>query len=292
MILTTKNLTQKYGDHVAVSDMNLNIAQGSLTALLGPNGAGKSTTMRMLIGLTKPSSGSVTYQAGTKIGVVFQQSVLDAELTVRENLEIRAKQYRHVPANQVNSLIQSLGLKNFENQFYGTLSGGQKRRVDIARALINDPDVLFLDEPTTALDIQTRMAIWDLLHHLQVDRQLTIILTTHYLEEADHADQVYVVDHGTTIASGSARQIKDQYTANRLILAIEPNQQQQSLLTAIQNAGLNGTPTAETEIVVSPIDAQAAIPLLNQMKDQIVDFEYLAGTMDDAFVALTGKEIR
>lgn len=135
MILKTINLTQKYGDHTAVDGINMDIEKGSLTAVLGPNGAGKSTTMRMLTGIRKPSSGDIIYAPNTTIGVVFQSSVLDNQLTVKENLMIRAKQYRQVGLKQVEILIHDLGLTQFAGQLYGTLSGGQKRRVDIARAL-------------------------------------------------------------------------------------------------------------------------------------------------------------
>ena len=167
MILQAKHLTKRYGDHMAVDDIQLEFEKGSFNAILGPNGAGKSTTISMLIGLKKPTKGQIRYAPNTKIGVVFQASVLDEMLTVRENLTIRAQQYKEIVASRVDDLIHQLGLTAFQKQLYGTLSGGQKRRVDIARALLSQPDILFLDEPTTGLDIQTRKAIWDLLSRLQ-----------------------------------------------------------------------------------------------------------------------------
>ena len=148
-MLETSNLTKVYGNQVAVNNLNVAIEAGSFTALLGPNGAGKSTTIQMLIGLLRPTSGQVRYRKNIKLGVVFQNSVLDDRLTVQENLEIRAKQYREVEKGAIGRLTQQLGLTSFVNQPYGTLSGGQKRRVDIARALLQNPDILFLDEPTT-----------------------------------------------------------------------------------------------------------------------------------------------
>jgi multidrug/hemolysin transport system ATP-binding protein len=269
MLLTAKNLTKTYGDHVAVNGINLTIEKGSLTAVLGPNGAGKSTTINMLTGLLAPTAGMVSYADETKIGVVFQNSVLDKALTVTENLRIRAKQYRDVPASRVAVLIEELGLTDFQNQPYGTLSGGQRRRVDIARALLNAPTILFLDEPTTGLDIQTRTAIWSLLHALQQSQQLTILLTTHYLDEADHADMVYIVDRGQVIAQGTAATIRTQYAQNVLTVT-----------------------TAAGEQVHHPQTAQAAMAFLTAHKQVILNFEYRAGTMDDAFMALTGKEMR
>ncbi|MCT4388742.1 ABC transporter ATP-binding protein [Leuconostoc pseudomesenteroides] len=288
MILKTINLTQKYGDHTAVDGINMDIEKGSLTAVLGPNGAGKSTTMRMLTGIRKPSSGDIIYAPNTTIGVVFQSSVLDNQLTVKENLMIRAKQYRQVGLKQVEILIHDLGLTQFSGQLYGTLSGGQKRRVDIARALLNNPDILFLDEPTTGLDIQTRLAIWQLLHDLQQTRQLTIVLTTHYLDEADHAQQVYVVDHGQIIASGSANQIKQRYASNQLTLFTPDARSLSEKLPDNSSSQVIN----EHEILIKTGNATEAITLITQYRSALTNFEYRLGTMDDAFVALTGKEMR
>lgn len=288
MILKTINLTQKYGDHTAVDGINMDIEKGSLTAVLGPNGAGKSTTMRMLTGIRKPSSGDIIYAPNTTIGVVFQSSVLDNQLTVKENLMIRAKQYRQVGLKQVEILIHDLGLTQFAGQLYGTLSGGQKRRVDIARALLNNPDILFLDEPTTGLDIQTRLAIWQLLHDLQQSRQLTIVLTTHYLDEADHAQQVYVVDHGQIIASGSANQIKQRYASNQLTLFTPDARSLSEKLPDNSSSQVIN----EHVILIKTGNATEAITLITQYRSALTNFEYRLGTMDDAFVALTGKEMR
>ena len=167
MILQAKNISKWYGNHLAVDNIQLQFKRGTFNAILGPNGAGKSTTISMLIGLKQPTKGEIIYEPGTKIGVVFQTSVLDEMLTVRENLAMRARQYKGLKPNRVSDLIGRLGLSAFQKQRYGTLSGGQKRRVDIARALLSQPDILFLDEPTTGLDIQTRKSIWDLLYQLQ-----------------------------------------------------------------------------------------------------------------------------
>ncbi len=291
MLLEAKGISQKYGDKVAVNQLSLSVQKGSLTALLGPNGAGKSTTMKMLIGLTKPTSGTVQYEQGTKIGVVFQNSVLDNELTVRENLESRANLYKGVNKARIAILITNLGLSGFANQRYGTLSGGQKRRVDIARALLNQPDILFLDEPTTALDIQTRMAIWHLLHQLQEQEGLTIVLTTHYLDEADHADKVYIVDHGQLIAKGSAEQIKKEHAKSRLIISLAP-EKRELLIRTLDSAGYAYQAEGNEHLVILGLGSQATIELLSKVSVIIRDFEYRLGTMDDAFVALTGKEMR
>lgn len=286
MLLEAKNLTKAFGSHVAVNGLNLQIARGSFTALLGPNGAGKSTTMNLLIGLTTPSLGRVNYAKQIKRGIVFQNSVLDDQLTVTENLQIRAKQYRHVDKTKVAAVSTELGLTAFTHQRYGTLSGGQKRRVDIARALLNDPDILFLDEPTTGLDIQTRTAIWDLLRHLQRTRQLTVVLTTHYLDEADAADSVYIIDHGSLVAAGTATAIKAQYAEDVLQVTSAHVDQLRAQLT------VEPTACEGDRLVFKLSSPQTALEILTTNRDLITTFEFRPGTMDDAFLALTGREMR
>ncbi len=288
MILQAKHLTKWYGDHMAVDDIQLEFEKGSFNAILGPNGAGKSTTISMLIGLKKPTKGQIRYAPNTKIGVVFQASVLDEMLTVRENLTIRAQQYKEIAASRVDDLIHQLGLTAFQKQLYGTLSGGQKRRVDIARALLSQPDILFLDEPTTGLDIQTRKVIWDLLSRLQKDEELTIILTTHYLDEADEADQIYIVDHGKVIAQGSATAIKSQYASNILKIRFKEMKDLEKLL----QTGMTVKEENELKYLFYPRTSLEAIEYLAKVREEIDSFEFRPGTMDDAFIALTGREVR
>ena len=288
MLVETKNLTKVYGDKVAVNSLNLEIEAGSFTAILGPNGAGKSTTIQMLIGLLQPTSGQITYAEQTKLGVVFQNSVLDANLTVVENLQIRAKQYKQVEARKIEQLIEQLGLTSFAKQRYGTLSGGQKRRVDIARALLNSPDLLFLDEPTTGLDIQTRESIWKLLKDLQQKEKMTVVLTTHYLNEADDADKIYIVDQGQVIAQGSADQIKERYARNVLRILTQDSED----LKAALPTSCEWEQGKENEFFFYPETTQEALTLLSQLGSYIEQFEFQPGTMDDAFMALTGREVR
>ena len=288
MILQTKNISKRYGNHLAVNNIHLQFEKGTFNAILGPNGAGKSTTISMLIGLKQPTQGDIIYEPGTKIGVVFQTSVLDEMLTVRENLTIRARQYKGLKPNRVSDLIDRLGLSAFQKQKYGTLSGGQKRRVDIARALLHGPDLLFLDEPTTGLDIQTRKSIWDLLYQLQREEGMTVVLTTHYLDEADEADQIYIVDHGKVIAQGSALDIKSQYATNILKIRFKERQQIESL----KSSGMSVEQQSQLEYVLRPESEREAIDYLVQVRDKLAHFEFRPGTMDDAFIALTGREVR
>lgn len=287
MILQAKGITKNYGDHTAVKDINLEFKKGSFNAILGPNGAGKSTTISMLIGLKRATNGQIIYAPNTRIGVVFQASVLDEKLTVKENLAIRAQQYKGIKGGRVEDLINQLGLTAFQKQLYGTLSGGQKRRVDIARALLANPDILFLDEPTTGLDIQTRKSIWDLLYRLQRDEGMTIILTTHYLDEADEADQLYIIDHGKVIAQGSATEIKSEYASNLLKICFKDKQVEKFLPQNMPVEKEN-----EFEYSLYPKSQLEAIDYLTQVREKIASFEFRPGTMDDAFIALTGREVR
>ena len=287
MILQVKGLTKNYGNHTAVKDINLEFKKGSFNAILGPNGAGKSTTISMLIGLKRATNGQIIYAPNTRIGVVFQASVLDEKLTVKENLAIRAQQYKGIKGGRVEDLINQLGLTAFQKQLYGTLSGGQKRRVDIARALLSNPDILFLDEPTTGLDIQTRKSIWDLLYRLQRDEGMTIILTTHYLDEADEADQLYIIDHGKVIAQGSAAEIKSEYASNLLKICFKDKQMEKFLPKNMPVEKEN-----EFEYSLYPKSQLEAIDYLTQVREKIASFEFRPGTMDDAFIALTGREVR
>ncbi|MGT2735816.1 ABC transporter ATP-binding protein [Streptococcus orisratti] len=283
MLIETKNLTKTYGEKTVVNQLNLEIPKGSLVAYLGTNGAGKSTTIKMLTGLLAPTSGKVILASDLKIGIVFQDSVLDEELTVRANLKNRAGLYQHIDKTWLNELVELTGLSGFLGQKYGTLSGGQRRRVDITRALLNKPDLLFLDEPTTGLDIQTRQMIWQLLYRLKKEQGLTIFLTTHYLEEAENAEVTYVIDHGKILAQGTAFDIVKEYAKSQLLLKVaDPTS-----LAALP------FPLKETEAgyLIEGVSSQEVIGLLGKYREAIADFEFKQGTINEAFIAITGKEI-
>lgn len=288
MKLTTTNLTKRYGQKTVVKNLNLEIPAQSLVAFLGNNGAGKSTTISMLIGLLKPTAGQINFldehnqPCQPKIGVVFQNSILDNELTVKENLYIRAMMQGKQSVANIGKVTEVLGLSNFLEQKYGSLSGGQKRRVDIARALLNDPDFLFLDEPTTGLDIQTRTVIWQLLNDLRQKNNLTIFLTTHYLEEAHDANLVYIVNQGAVIACGSAAEIIAANTENYLEIRT-------SHKFAFQ---ANCEKVGQDQYRIIDLPISAAIDFLAQNRAVIEQFEYHHGTLDDAFMNLTGKELQ
>lgn len=281
MLITTQNLTKKYGNKIAVNQLDLAIPQGALVAYLGTNGAGKSTTINMLVGLLKPTGGIISYAKDLKIGVVFQNSVLDDHLTVSENLQSRAAMYQGIDQDWIERLSKMMVLTKFLHQRYGTLSGGQKRRVDIARALLNHPNLLFLDEPTTGLDIQTRNVIWGLLRKLQYEQGLTIFLTTHYLEEASNAELIYILEEGKVLATGSAAQLKKQYARNSLLLTFKDN-------TVPEGAKL----VDHRRYEINGINYEQALTLLDHYRSSLENFEYRQGDLDDAFVNITGKEIQ
>lgn len=284
MLIETFNLTKKYGEKLALNKVNLKINRGQLVAYLGTNGAGKSTTINILIGLLKPTSGTITYAKDLKIGVVFQNSVLDDVLTVKDNLYLRARMYRTFSKEWLEKLIGLIGIRSFLNQKYGTLSGGQKRRADIARALIDHPDILFLDEPTTGLDLQTRIVIWDLLQKLQKEQGLTIFLTTHYLEEAENADQMYILENGNVLAEGSAEEIKEKYAPNRLLIRLKQGQTFSTNFKQISKS--------DNQIEIDGLNSNQVIDLLHKFEDKIDTFEYRKGSIDDAFIKIAGKELQ
>lgn len=294
-LLTAKSISKTYREKVAVNHIDLTVKEGQLIAFLGPNGAGKSTTINMLTGLIQTTSGEIRL-AGLdpkqkeyhhKIGVVFQNSVLDGQLTVQQNIQNRARMYKNIDLDFENQLIDDFGLTTILDQRYDTLSGGQRRRVDIARALVHQPDLLFLDEPSTGLDIQTRKVIWGTLEKLRETRGLTIILTTHYLEEAEEADFVYVIDHGEVIAHDTVKQLKEDYAQN--LLTIE-SENKDAVLAEIDSSW--SVVQEKGSLLIKVPNEHDAIDFLQRVEPMITHFEFRHGNMDDIFMALTGKEIR
>ena len=282
MLIRTKNLTKTFGDQLVIDHLNLELEEGMLLAYIGTNGAGKSTTMRMLTGLLAPTSGEIELAPDLKIGMVFQESVLDAELTVLDNLRSRSALYRNRDKDWMGKLIRLTGIATFLNQTYGTLSGGQRRRVDIVRALLNKPNLLFLDEPTTGLDIQTREAIWQLLRQLQAEENLTIFLTTHYLEEAENADMAYIIDHGKVLAKGSAKELKERYSKPYLLIETDN-------ITAFSDIDYKLLENGQLKMFVD--DSANALAILSDKRDVISDFDYMKANINDVFLSITGREM-
>jgi len=272
-------LTKRYADTVAVDDVSFSVPQGAVFAFLGTNGAGKSTTIACLTTVERPDAGRLLVgghdvttsgdAARRAIGVVFQDSLLDASLSVRENLTVRARPYiksRKGIVQRIDQLTNAMQLGEILDRRYGKLSGGQRRRVDIARAILHDPQVLFLDEPTTGLDPASRQSMWSTIRQLRDRTGLTIFLTTHYMEETEEADQVAIIDHGHLIAEGTPAQLRAQHSSSILTL----------------------TTVAGAELVHVDGAAQAR-RILIERGDSILDFEFRHGRMDDVFLSLTGR---
>lgn len=300
-IIQVSNLKKTYGKIQAVNNIDFYVEAGQLFAFLGPNGAGKSTTIDMICTLLKPDGGTVSindYQLGrddykikSSIGVVFQDSLLDPLLTVRENLSLRGSFYG-LSKKELNEAIEraavSTNVTDFLDRRYGKLSGGQRRRSDIARALINTPKILFLDEPTTGLDPQTRKSVWETIQKLQKEKGMTIFLTTHYMEEAASADYVTVIDHGEISAQGTPEYLKEKYSSDSLKMHTLHIKEIEKLLDQKQ---LDYTVKGEV-VTVKLNQTLDAVPIVQCCKDHLISFEVLSGTMDDAFIGITGREMR
>ena len=294
-------LIKDYPDIRAVDHLNLEVNEGEFFAFLGPNGAGKSTTINMCTTLLKPTDGTITingYKMGEddevirkSIGVVFQYSFLDDYLTVKENMRIRASFYNLSKAEFItkyDELNELLSLDEIANKRYGNCSGGQKRRADIARALINSPKLLFLDEPTTGLDPQTRKRVWDVIKRLNRDLKMTIFLTTHYMEEAEKADRVAIIDHGKLVACDRPSQLKQTYTYG--IVKIVPIDVDVCLEMLKKTDYVVKQRQDRLHIISN--STQDSFEILEFLKSQIKSFEVVEGNMDDVFLAITGREIR
>lgn len=302
-IIEVNDLKKSYGKVQAVKGLSFYVEQGKLFAFLGPNGAGKSTTIDIITTFLQKDSGTVTIDGMTLgkdddgirriIGAVFQDNMLDELLTVRENIMMRGSLYGlrgEKLKSAVEKAMAAAEVDDFRNRKYGKLSGGQRRRADIARALVNTPKILFLDEPTTGLDPQTRKTVWETIRKLQSETGMTVFLTTHYMEEAAEADYVVVIDNGEISARGTPSQLKEKYAGDFLKL-VPKKESYDKVLSSLKEDNLTLTESAGT-IKVSISRTMDALPLIERYKNDIESLEVLNGTMDDAFIAITGKEIR
>lgn len=300
-MIEVSGLRKNYGKVNAVDDISFYVEKGKLFSFLGPNGAGKSTTIDILCTLLDFNGGECMIggydlrRESQKIrqitGVVFQDHVLDDLLTVGENMTVRAGLYtsdKTTIKNAVYEAIQATELSEIIGRPYGKLSGGQRRRADIARALVQKPEILFLDEPTTGLDPQTRKSIWDTIKRLQSNNGMTVFLTTHYMEEAAESDYVIVIDRGVIAAKGTPAELKTRYSSDTIKLFPSDEARLRQVLTESQNdfTAIFG------EFIVKLPDTMAAIPILERCKAYISGFQVLQGTMDDAFIGITGKGLR
>lgn len=295
-IIRIDHLQKHFGDVHAVRDLSFRVTRGELFAFLGVNGAGKSTTINILCGQLPRDGGQVEICGMTpeahpneirqRLGVVFQSSVLDPVLTVRENLECRAALYGirgQAFRRRLETLTALLDFEDLLRRPVGKLSGGQRRRIDIARALIHEPEILVLDEPTTGLDPQTRQLLWHIVEELRREHHLTVFLTTHYMEEAAGADHVIILDHGQVAAEGTPLSLKNAYTGDFVSLYHVEE-------AAVKALGAPYVPLADGFRLSVP-DTAAATALIVQHPDLFRDYEITKGNMDDVFLAVTGRNL-
>jgi len=299
--IEVKNFTKKFGSFTAVDNISFNVEQGTIFAFLGPNGAGKSTTINTLCTIHDKTYGELRINGNdvstqkdkvrSDIGIVFQESTLDGKLTIEENLKLHCDFYnvpRFEVKERIDFVLELVDIMDWKKAPVDSLSGGMKRRVEIARGLVHFPKVLFLDEPTTGLDPQTRANVWDYIHKLQKQKNITIFLTTHYMEEAEICNKVAIIDHGKIVAHDTPNNLKKQYTSTTLKIKTS---NQENLLQYLnesyfkykQNDGL---------VTVFATNVEKVLDIISIFKESIEDIEISKGTLNDVFIAITGKEIR
>ncbi|MDE5991377.1 MAG: ABC transporter ATP-binding protein [Clostridia bacterium] len=296
-----ENLTKSYGDVKAVNDISFHVERGSLFAFLGINGAGKSTTINIICSILKKDGGKVfvngydldTQSAAIRneIGIVFQTSVLDMGLTVKQNLDIRASFYsmsKEEKKKTVDSIVELLELEPILNRPVKNLSGGQMRRVDIARAMVHRPKLLILDEPTTGLDPKTRLNVWALIDKIRMETGMTVFLTTHYLEEAEKATDVVIMDKGNIIAHGTPNELKNLYSNDNIICyRLRDDKLEKSLEKDGIRYSYDDEHSAYKIVIRNTIEAKN---ILAKYDEYLSDIEIIKGTMDDVFLNVTGQK--
>jgi ABC-2 type transport system ATP-binding protein len=300
-IIEVKNFTKRYGDFIAVDNISFDVEEGTIFAFLGPNGAGKSTTINTLCTIFEKTSGTllingkdVTTQKSevrSTIGVVFQDSTLDSKMTIEENLKMHCVFY-NIPKKEVEERIQFVlnlvDLLGERKKSVAALSGGMKRRVEIARGLIHYPKVLFLDEPTTGLDPQTRSHIWEYIVKLQKERNITIFLTTHYMEEAEICNKIAIIDNGVIVAHDTPYALKKEFTKDTAYITTtdEPELEQLLVQYELKHVKKEGYYKVEAEKL------DRLLQVVSLHKDNISNMEIKKGTFNDVFLEITGKKIR
>lgn len=294
-IITIDHLSKHFGEVKAVQDLSFRVREGELFAFLGVNGAGKSTTIHIMCGQLKKDGGKIVIDGADldggadpvkqKLGVVFQNSVLDGALTVWDNLESRAALYKITGAafkKRFSELDALLGIGEFKRRAVAKLSGGQRRRIDIARALLHRPKILILDEPTTGLDPQTRKLLWGVIARLRQEEGMTVFLTTHYMEEAAEADFVVILEGGKIAAEGTPLSLKNRYTGDFITLYGADEE-------TVMGLGLPYEKVPGGFRLSVPDTAQATRLILDH-PEVFRDYEVTKGRMDDVFLAVTGRQ--
>jgi len=296
VVLKITNVSKSFGKVKAVNNISFKVKKGEMFAYLGVNGAGKSTTISMICGTLKKDSGSIlvcgedinkdSNYIKNKIGVVFQHSVLDQTLSVYDNLKYRASLY-DITGNEFKKrfeeLLKMFELDEFQNQKVKTLSGGQRRRVDIARAIIHNPEFLILDEPTTGLDPNTRKKLWNIIRDLREKNGMTVFLTTHYMEEAADADFIIIIEKGKIITEGTPLDLKNKYAKD--IISIYNVEEKDVMKLKLPYTKIRDGFKLEIE------NTSLATELIIKNKEVFKDYEIIKGKMDDVFLNATGNEL-
>jgi ABC-2 type transport system ATP-binding protein len=308
--IEARALSRSYGSVRALDALDLDVPRGTLFALLGPNGAGKSTLIAVLTTMLAPSSGEARVsgwdvlreprQVRRSIGVVFQDISLDDRLTARENLDFHASTHgiaHRQRAPRIQAGLASVGLGSTADQRVRTFSGGMKRRLEIARAMLHEPEVVVLDEPTVGLDPQTRRSVWDKLAKIAAMRERTVFVTTHYMDEAERCDDVAIVDHGRLVARGTPADLMAKAGSVRLILRTEDNARTASVAEAsgwqVSRRMLqNSAGVVRETLIIEGDQPEAVLAQLAQRGSPIQEAQIVRPTLEDAFVALTGRELR
>lgn len=294
-MVSVRNLRKKYKNHEVLRGIDFDIKSGELYAILGPNGAGKSTTLNILSTRLAGFRGEVTIdglrlgledrEIKKRLGVVFQEGLLDDALTVEENLRLRGGLYglKSLPLHErIRRVSNITGIEEFLHRPYGRLSGGQRRRCDIARALLTFPKLLLLDEPTTGLDPKMRQELWDTIHSVREETDVTIILTTHYMEEATNANRIAIMKNGKIIIQGTPVQLKEQFSKDSLVLF---SKQKDALKYILQYKGISYR-EIEQGVRIPLRTTKEAIPILESCRGRFQQFEVVRGNMEDVYLAV------
>jgi len=302
-IIEVKNLTKKFNGLTAVDDVSFEVKKGEIFGFLGPNGAGKSTTINMLSTILSPTEGeafinkfnvlSQKDEVRKSIGLVFQDPSLDDRLTAEENLRFHAKLYG-VPSNEFQKrkqeVLELVDLWDRRDDIVKNFSGGMKRRLEIARGLLHYPAVLFLDEPTIGLDPQTRAHLWDYILRLKREKEMTIFMTTHYMNEAEYCDRIAIIDHGKIVASGTPRELKKQVGGDIIRMS---SAQKQKLKRELEERYKKEIKEEDGTLQLEVADGEKFLPrLFNELDTKIDSIELRKPTLDDVFLSLTGRKIR
>ncbi len=302
-VIEVENLSKHYGDLKAVDGISFKVNRGEIFGFLGPNGAGKTTTIKMLTGLLKPTSGTCKVsgmdvsrepmKVRKQIGLVFQTSSLDEKLTGRENLSFHSRLYnvpRDLEKERIEDLSERVGLSDRLSERTENYSGGMKRRLELIRGLIHHPKVLFLDEPTLGLDPQTRNHIWDYIQELKQEEDLSIFLTTHYMDEVELAQRTAIIDEGKIIALDTIQTLKDELGGDLVFIQTEDNEKSRKSLE--ENLDLK-VEKVDSKLKLTVDKGKEWIPRLTKLiSEDIKSINLHEPTMDDVFLHLTGKEIR